>query len=122
MAAGKKYQILYADQIKIATLAYWRYIKHHLVGGIECKDADVLTMSRSFMLTESEIKVSITDMQREIKTKQYKHLRMRGDCPSLYPGAHYFYFVLPVELGGKALAIIKEGIPTLVCYYIQTGA
>ena len=107
----KKYQIILTEQIKIATLAYWRYTKHHLVGAIECKDADVLTVNRSYMLTESEVKVSIADMQREVVTKRYKHLRMNGGIPSLYPEAHYFYFVVPEELQDKALKICEERYP-----------
>ncbi len=104
--------MILTEKIKVATLAYWRYIKHHPVGGIECKNADVLTMSRSYMLTESEIKISIADMQREVTTKRYKHLRMKGLIPSLYPKAHYFYFVLPMELRDKAFDVIRDRYPT----------
>ena len=104
-------QIIYADRIKIATLAYWRYIKHHPIGAIECKDADVLTVNRSYMLTESEVKVSISDMQREVKTKRFKHWLMKEGSPSLYPRAHYFYFVVPQELREKALSLCDERYP-----------
>jgi len=105
-----KYQI-YADQIKMATLAYWRYVKKHPVGGIEVKDADVLSITRAYMLTETEVKVSIADMQREIKTKRYKHSRMFGEYASLYPMAHYFYFAVPEEIQEKALVVINERYP-----------
>ncbi len=115
----KKYQIyselvepiIYADQIKIATLAYWRYIKQHLVGAIECKNADVLTINRSFMITESEVKVTISDMQRELKTKQYKHWMMNGGSPSIYPKANYFYFVVPEDLAQKSMEVCNERYP-----------
>jgi hypothetical protein len=110
-----------AELIKIATLAYWRYVKHHPMGAIECKNADVLTVNRSFMLTESEVKLSIQDMQREITTKRYKHLRMNGGIPSLYPEAHYFYFVLPEELCEKGLAVCDERYPYAGLLAFQDG-
>ena len=102
-----------SDLMKIYTLAYWKYLKRHPVGAIECKNADVLTMSRSYMLTESEIKTSIFDMERETSTKRYKHWVMsKGKgVPSLYPLAHYFYFVLPRELQNKAIIVIKNKYP-----------
>ncbi len=110
-----------AETMKLATLVYWRFVRHHLVGGIECKNADVLSVTRSFMLTESEIKISIADMQREIKSKHYKHLRMNGFIPSLYPEAHYFYFVVPVELQEKALAVCDEHYPNVGLLVFHTG-
>ena len=100
-----------SEIMKIATLVYWRYSKHHMMGGIECKNADVLTVNRSFMLTESEIKISIADMRREVKTKRYKHLRMNGGLPSLCPVAHYFYFVVPEALKDKALSVCDDIYP-----------
>ena len=100
-----------SENMKVATLAYWRHSRHHIIGGIECKNADVLTVTRTLMLTESEIKISIADMRREITTKQYKHLRMNGLLPSVYPEAHYFYFAVPEELQEKALAVCDEIYP-----------
>jgi len=100
-----------AETIKIATLAYWRFIRHHPAGAIECKNADVLTITRSRMLTETEVKTNIADMQREINTKRYKHLRMSRQLPSLYPRAHYFYFAVPKDLVEKALRVINERYP-----------
>ena len=110
-----------AEKIKIATLAYWRFIRHHPVGAIECKAADVLTVTRTLMLTESEVKTNIADMQREVSTKQYKHLRMRGQYPSLYPSAHYFYFVVPEELQDKALQACDERYPYAGLLIFQAG-
>lgn len=102
-----------SEEMKIATLAYWRFVRRHPLGAIECKNSDVLTVTRSFMVTDSEIKVSIADMQREVKTKHYKHLRMNGYIPSLYPKAHYFFFVVPEELQVKAEMVCDERYPNV---------
>ena len=110
-----------AESMKVATLAYWRHSRHHILGGIECKNADVLTVTRTLMLTESEIKISIADMKREISTKPYKHLRMNGLLPSLYPEAHYFYFVVPEELQTKAFAICEELYPNTGLLVFREG-
>ncbi len=107
-----------AELIRIAILAYWKSTKHHMVGAIEAKNADVLTVNRSLMLTESEVKTSIADMQREVKTKQSKHWRMTRGYPPLYPEAHYFYFVVPENLADKAIAVCNERYPyagLLIC-------
>ncbi len=101
-------KLICAEQMKIATLSYWRYERKHMIGGIEIKDADVLTVTKKFMLTESEVKVSMADMQREVTTKRYKHMRMNGLLSGLYSKAHYFYFVVPAELQEKALEVIQE--------------
>ena len=108
------------DIIKLATLAYWRYGRGHVVGAIECNGADVKTMTRSLMVAETEVKVSIADMRREVKTKRYKHEAFNGlRIPSYYnTRVNYFYFVVPERLKDKALVVVKELYPyagLLVC-------
>lgn len=110
-----------AGEIKIATLSFWRFAKHHPIGGIEIKDADVLSVTRAGMITETEVKVSISDMQREIKTKRYKHSRMMGKFASLYPMAHYFYFAVPKELEESATRVIDERYPYAGLLLYSTG-
>lgn len=116
------------DIIKLATLAYWRYDRQHIAGAIECNSADILTLSRSLMIAESEVKVSIADMRREIKTKRSKHWHMADKAVAAlraYPTSinyhamvNYFYFVVPERLKDKALTVVRELYPyagLLVC-------
>ena len=113
------------DMIKLVTLAYWRYDRQHIAGAIECNGSDVLTMSRSLMVAETEVKTSISDMRREVKTKRSKHWRMRNmfsaDSDIRYShigGVNYFYFVVPERLKERALEVAKELYPDaglLVC-------
>lgn len=112
-----------SDIIKLTTLAYWKNDRHHITGAIECRDADVLTMSRNLLIAETEVKISIADLRREIKTKRYKHWRMNNMCGGddrygLLGGVNYFYFVVPERLKDKALEIVRERYPyagLLVC-------
>jgi len=113
-----------ADIIKLTTLAYWRYDRHHITGAIECRDADVLTMSRGLMIAESEVKTNIADMRREIKTKRSKHWTMQTILDKGYKYGYlrakvnYFYFVVPERLKDKALEVVREIYPyagLLVC-------
>jgi hypothetical protein len=99
-----------SDKIKIAALAYWRFEKHHMMGAIECKNSDVFTVSRTLFTTDTEVKVSISDMQREIDTKRYKHENFKNNIPDVWrkPSTHYFYFAVPLEMQDKALSIINE--------------
>ncbi len=120
---GDKVILGEADIIKLVTLAYWRYGRQHIAGAIECNNADVLTISRSLMIAESEIKVSIADMRREVKTKRNKHWRMKdlfdgNERCSRIAGVNYFYFVVPKRIEGNALEVVKELYPyagLLVC-------
>lgn len=102
-----------SEKIKIAVLAYWRFNKHHMLGAIECKNADVLTISRAYKITETEVKVSINDMSCELRTKYYKHRRYLENNPETWasPMTHYFYFAVPIDLQDKALKIIGERYP-----------
>lgn len=118
-----------ADIIKLTTLAYWRYDRQHVMGAMECHGADVLTMTKSLLIAESEVKISIADMKREFKTKRYKHRCMRDGCQSVQsssgamcfftrPNINYFYFVVPERLKDKALEVVRELYPyagLLVC-------
>jgi len=107
-----------ADIIKLVTLAYWRYDRQHITGAIECGGADVKTISKSLLIAESEVKVSIADMRREYKAKRYKHQLMFGEGFNRRPNVNYFYFVVPERLKRKALEVISELFPyagLLVC-------
>ena len=106
-----------ADIIKLVTLAYWKYDRQHIMGAIECGGADVKTMTKSLLIAESEVKVSIADMRREFKTKKYKHQNM-GEGFNYRLNVNYFYFVVPERLKDKALETVKELYPyagLLVC-------
>lgn len=116
------------DEMKLGVLAYWRYCRHHIMGAIECasaKDADVLTITKSLMITETEVKVSIGDMRREVKTKFHKHRRMMAFGEQhrlLMPSANYFYFVVPEELQDKALGVCQELYPYAGLLIYKDGA
>ena len=103
-------KIKLSDEMKLGTLAYWRYCRQHIMGAIECENADVLTVTKALMLTETEVKTSIADMQRERTTKFYKHRRMVFGGETIFncPVAHYFYFIVPAELKEKALRVCEE--------------
>lgn len=102
------------DEMKLGVLAYWRYSRQHIMGAIECSSSDVLTITKSLMITETEVKVSIGDMRREVKTKFCKHSRMMAFGEQhrlLMPSANYFYFAVPEELKEKALNVCQERYP-----------
>ena len=88
------------DIIKLVTLAYWRYDRQHIAGAIECRGADVLTITKGLLIAESEVKLSIADMRREVKTKRHKHWTMKTTIDKGYKHGYlssevnYFYFVV----------------------------
>ena len=101
------------ERIKIEALAYWKFARQHQFGAIECWNNDVITVSRSLMITDTEIKTSISDMQRELKTKQFKHRRFIQSSLTfgLMPKTHYFYFAVPENLLEKARIVCQERYP-----------
>ncbi len=99
------------DRMKLATLSYWCFERQHMMGAFECNGADVLTVSKAFVVYETEVKISIADMQREISTKNYKHRQMREQRNFAPPNVHHFYFIVPSLLGDKALEVIDQRYP-----------
>ena len=99
------------ESMKISTLAYWLSIKHHFYGGIEIKDADVLTVTKVLKIVESEIKISIPDLQSELTNKRKHILYMNKGYSPPYTLANRFYFVVPDNLLNKAKQVCSERYP-----------
>lgn len=76
-------------------------------------DNHVFTVTRTYMTTDTEVKISISDMQREIGTKNFKHRRFIENNPNIWaaPFTHYFYFAVPAEIEDKATKVLNERYP-----------
>ena len=112
-----------ADIIKINVMCYWRFYRACPIVAIEHNYgySDVLAVTRSGMIIETEVKVTLQDLKRD--KEKPKH-RLMQDIPEEQHGAiyggysrwrgprcHYFYFAIPQSLESKALPIIKEMYP-----------
>jgi len=92
-------------------------------GKRRCPDCD--KVFNALMLTETEVKTNIADMQRERATKFYKHRRMmvfREEVDWLSPLANYFYFIVPADLKEKALNVCEERYPYAGLLVYNNGA
>lgn len=101
-----------AESIKLEVLAYWKFSRHHQFGAIECWNSDVVTVSKPLMITDTEVKTSISDMRRDA-LKTFKHRRYHKPMKGWWvnPPTHYFYFAVPEELAMKALSVCQELYP-----------
>lgn len=76
--------------------------------------ADIVAMSKNFSkVIEVEVKVSISDLKNEAKSKELKHKVLnkmfesnKSERYSISP--NYFYFAIPEELLDKAVPIIED--------------
>lgn len=123
-----------SDTVKALALQYWRHIRQPPVVMLEDNGRDVSCVRNRYLI-ETEVKVSIADLKKDIeKGKHYKIRKLLGlplagvhsdyeSRPQLiakyesiefikrYFYVRQFYFAVPVELKEKALAVIEELYP-----------
>jgi hypothetical protein len=119
--------------VKALALQYWRYDKGCPVVALEyCGDVCCITPNR--FLIETEVKISISDLRRDIKKPSHCYIRRRlglavdekvwGHAATLYRGhreektklakiswERQFYFAVPYQITEKAVAVIDELYP-----------
>lgn len=130
---------LSAFAVKVAIAMYWRYDRQCPVIALEsqtCAMADVLAITRQRMLIETEIKVSLADLRKDIRKP--KHYWMRQEYlrwnpvqtdlfePPNWPHGwlwaaqgtddfpyipHEFYFAMPGGFLEEAKAILDSTYP-----------
>ena len=111
-----------AEQIKAAVASYWRYQRQCPVIAFEVNSqlegwagepADVLVLNQDRQLLEIEVKVSITDLKRDVKKD--KHLRFRnrhnGITTDRRMMTYLFYFAVPQEIANKVKPVVDELFP-----------
>ena len=118
-----------ALQLKMATLEYWRFKEQCPMVALEAsctlrafKDggaADVLAVTKTRLLIETEVKLTLSDLRRDsekpkhIYFKQGLQLSLGSSAlpsPSIYPTS-LFYFAIPFELRGEAIQICEHLYP-----------
>ncbi len=109
-----------ANEVKILIMCYWRFVRQHPIVATEVdsyldvpwrggSQADVLSLTPSGLVVETEIKVSLPDLKRDVKKPKHWFWG-DGRRPSHY-SAHYFYFAVPHTLEEKAREVIAQDYP-----------
>jgi hypothetical protein len=87
------------------------------MGGLLEYPPDVMAVSKNGFLIETEVKVSIADLRREIKKTKYRTthgfdgMTPEYRFPAKYTYAKYFYFAMPRALVAQAKPVLRELYP-----------
>lgn len=115
-----------ADDIKAVACCYWRFDRHCPIVATETTigsyglleyPPDVMAVSKNGFLVETEVKVSIADLRREIKKTKYRTtygfdgMTPEYRFPAKYTIAKYFYFAMPRALVAQAKPILRDLYP-----------
>jgi len=116
-----------ADDIKAVVCCYWRFVRQcplvateTTVGGYGFSTEfppDVMAVSKNGFLIETEVKVSIADLRREITKQKYRvtwgldGLSPRYQFPAKYSAAKFFYFAVPSAIVERAKPVLRELYP-----------
>lgn len=106
-----------ADQIKAVIASYWRYVRQCPVIALEVNSnlssysgeetADVLAVDKNRYLIETEVKLNLADMRRDIKKKKHRDFgEGRPRCV-----ARYFYFAVPKGMANDATLMCDDFYP-----------
>jgi hypothetical protein len=107
-----------ALEMKAEQAAYWRFKRQMPVVAVEALSEDVIVITRGRKLYIIEIKVSISDLRRDIDKSKHAAIRDRVGLPlfdyqksryGLVPNA--FYFAVPFDIEDKAEKVIEELYP-----------
>lgn len=106
-----------SEQLKATMASYWRYEKQCPVVALEvnstlttlAKDerADILAITQRQMLIETEIKISLADLRKDIKKR--KHRDYHYNPPQGV--THYFYFAVPLAIANETKLICDDLYP-----------
>ena len=129
-----------ASEVKARVAQYWRYDKQCPMVAFEAENgADVLAVTKTGQLIETEVKVSISDLHADLQKAKHllfyrsffgeeppdwKVVKVRGwkehiRCERLYSRyrepqqneVYSFYFAVPADLVGKAKDVIGKKYP-----------
>ena len=105
-----------SDQIKAIVASYWRYVRQCPVIALEVNSnlgsysgeemADVLTVDKNRYLIETEVKITLADLKRDVKKS--KHRNFQANCHCV---ARHFYFAVPREIANDAKFICDDFYP-----------
>ena len=105
-----------SDQIKAIVASYWRYVRQCPVIALEVNSnlssysdeerADVLVVDKSRFLIETEVKITLADLKRDVKKS--KHRNFQANCHCV---ARHFYFAVPKDLANAAKLICDDFYP-----------
>lgn len=107
-----------ALEMKAEQAAYWRFKRQMPVVAVEALNEDVIVITRGRKLYIIEIKVSISDLRRDLDKPKHAAIRDRVGLPLFdhqrprYGGIpNAFYFAVPWNLAEKAEKVIEELYP-----------
>lgn len=98
-----------AKEIKVVLMCYWRVNRKCPIVATEYEygSADVVAIDCTLDRYETEIKISIADLKRDIKKRKH---RFYADGKGWH-GAQRFYFAVPLEISDKAKEVVEEMYP-----------
>ena len=105
-----------ADQIKAVIVSYWRYVRQCPVIALEVNSnlssysgeeiADVLAVDKNRFLIETEVKVTLADLKRDVKKSKHRDFQDNRRCI-----ARYFYFAVPRDIANQVKLICDDRYP-----------
>ncbi|MDO9580400.1 MAG: MmcB family DNA repair protein [Bacteroidales bacterium] len=108
-----------SEQLKAIIASYWRYVRQCPVIALEIsynlsayadeERADVLAVDKNRFLIETEVKVTLADLRRDVKKS--KHRAFRDKLPTRCV-ARYFYFAVPRDIANQASLICNALFPS----------
>lgn len=105
-----------AAEVKAMVAGFFRYKSQCPIIAFEASDelkwssgepADLLVVTKSRMLYEIEVKVSLSDLKSDIKKRKHQFFT---NAPEYLP-VHKFFFAVPNEIDSQALVIVEERFP-----------
>jgi hypothetical protein len=113
-----------AEVLKINVMCYWRFHRLCPIVAMEYNwhDYDVLAVTSSGMVIETEVKTNLRDMKRDLKKPKHWGMKRNYDytqgtealdpyIPDAGLRVHYFYFAVPEKMEDGALELLKELYP-----------
>jgi hypothetical protein len=106
-----------SDEIKATVASYWRYVRQCPVIALEVNSnlsgyageetADVMAVDKNRCLIETEVKLNLADMKRDIKKAKHRDFgERRPRCV-----ARYFYFAVPKGMANDAKLMCDDFYP-----------
>ena len=119
-----------ADDMKAVVCCYWRFVRRCPLVATETTISsygflaeyppDVMAVSKNGFLIETEVKLSIADLRREITKRKYRRhpglLDPPGSSftqcfPSRWSIAKFFYFAVPESIVERAKPVVRDLYP-----------
>jgi hypothetical protein len=97
---------LTSNEIKTALYNHFRFKKQYIYIADEVEYSDFLIINKNNIITEIEIKISISDLKADFKKEIHKIIKVDKNID--WVKSNYFYFCVPEEISEKALNIISD--------------